>query len=173
MNQRLSRWAEQDQALTDWLRGLVQSPFGRWTALLVAHSGDGQWWLAAGFLLWWRAADSWRAVGIRLLAVTLSGALGTGILKRLVRRPRPQASQSFLYLKFDRHSFPSGHAARTAGMAVVLGATTTAWVGVVLAVWGLAVGVSRVALGVHFASDIAAGWVLGGLIGCALLACGL
>lgn len=173
MNQRLPRWAALDDELTGWARALVGPVAARWAAGLLAHSGDSQWWLAAGALLWWRAEDGWREAGMRIVTVTLISGLTSTILKWLVRRPRPGQSTLLLYLPFDRHSFPSGHATRIGGLIVVLGALAPAWAGLALVLWGLAVGVSRVALGVHFAADIAAGWLLGVLLGFALVASGL
>ena len=74
-----------------------------------------------------------------------------------------------MYLEFDRHSFPSGHATRIGGLMVVLGAMASPWGATALVLWGLTVGVSRVALGVHYAGDIAAGILLGALLGAGLL----
>jgi undecaprenyl-diphosphatase len=78
-------------------------------------------------------------------------------------------------------SFPSGHASMSAIVFLTLGAllanTRSRWVerAFILAMAAVAtflVGVSRVALGVHWATDVLAGWALGAAwaIGCLLVA---
>ncbi len=66
-------------------------------------------------------------------------------------------------------SFPSAHATDTAAGAAILtwAAPRLSPVGIGLA---LLVGVSRVYLGVHWPTDVLAGWALGAAVGLALLA---
>jgi undecaprenyl-diphosphatase len=165
----VSRWEGWDGRLSDWAISLPVSRPRRLVAGILAHSGDSQWWLVAGALLWWRGAGGWREAGVRMVVVTVAGGLVSGIIKRVVRRPRPEGSAHLFYLQFDRHSFPSGHATRVAALVVGLGAVTPWWGGLGLALWALAVGVSRMALSLHFASDIAAGMALGVLLVAILL----
>ena len=75
------------------------------------------------------------------------------------------------HLPLDQHSFPSGHATRVGGLVVVLGVTLPCPWALALTLWALSVGISRVVLRAHFASDIVAGWGLGVALGCILLAC--
>jgi len=164
----VSRWMALDERLSGRSLALVRQPAGRWAAWLLAHSGDSQWWLAAGLLFWWLGRNGLREAGMRIVTITLISGLASGILKRLIRRPRPEGAAKLFYLSFDRHSFPSGHATRVGGLVVVLGAMVSPWGTLALALWGLAVGVSRVALGVHFAGDVAAGWLLGVFLGSVL-----
>jgi undecaprenyl-diphosphatase len=59
----------------------------------------------------------------------------------------------------------SGHAARAimlAGLGLALGPP---WFGAALCLWGPLVALARVAMGVHYVSDIAAGAALGVLFG--------
>jgi undecaprenyl-diphosphatase len=82
------------------------------------------------------------------------------MLKVLVRRSRPQERPEFYTLKTDRYSFPSGHAARMAAIAVAIGQTIPALGG---AGWLLAllVGVCRVSVHVHYVSDVLVGLLVG------------
>jgi undecaprenyl-diphosphatase len=75
-----------------------------------------------------------------------------------------------LYRRTDPHSFPSGHASRAAALTLVVLARGLPWPGLALAVWSLLVGFSRVALGVHYLLDVAAGYLLGLAIGGAVAA---
>lgn len=115
----------------------------------------------------------WRS-GTWLPAVLgLIGAGGIGLVvvtaKTVVGRSRP--ASPFAVVSENGYSFPSGHATGTAAVALLCAWMLSRWVigswpGRV-AVWSLAVGVtgavgfSRVYLGVHYVSDVLAGWLLG------------
>lgn len=138
--------------------------------LLVAHSGDSLLWLAgaAGALVWGDAV--WRDLGWRVVAGTLVAGAVTTALKWLFRRQRPPGQGRGFYTRFDRHAFPSGHAGRTACLVVLLAPLLPPWGTAILALWAGLVGLARVALQVHFISDILAGWLSGLVTGLALLA---
>ena len=105
----------------------------------------------------------------RLLAVTMFGAgMLDSVLKLLIRRVRPIAY--FGFPAPDTYSFPSGHALVTLCLVgFVAGLITQSierrWVrGLIWAVAGVLValvGLSRVYLGVHYPSDIVAGYAAG------------
>jgi undecaprenyl-diphosphatase len=89
--------------------------------------------------------------------------------KALVGRQRPPLP--FAAVAADGYSFPSGHATGTATIMVLSAWMVTRWLisgwtGRVI-VWALAIGsalligYSRVYLGVHYVSDVLAGWLLG------------
>lgn len=145
----------------------------RWLRLLaqvLAHSGDSLLWLAAaGAALIWGGAI-WRPVGWRIVAATLGTGVATAVLKRAFRRHRPPNDPRALYINADRYAFPSGHAGRTACLALILAPVLPPWGSVVLPAWVVAVGLARIGLGIHFLSDIVAGWLTGLLVGLLLLA---
>jgi undecaprenyl-diphosphatase len=103
-----------------------------------------------------------------LLAVSLAGmALTVFSVKLLVARPRP-ADELAAYAE-DGYGFPSGHAANTTTVYLMLAVLTvvvarTLWVRALVAATAVlvsgAVGLSRVVLGVHSPTDVLAGWVL-------------
>ena len=66
-----------------------------------------------------------------------------------------------LYRSTDPHSFPSGHAARAVLIAVLGAGLGPTWLAVLLCVWAPLVALARVAMGVHYLSDILAGFLLG------------
>jgi membrane-associated phospholipid phosphatase len=82
-------------------------------------------------------------------------------IKFLVRRKRPEGEWGGIYRNTDPHSFPSGHAARAFLIAVVASALAPPWLGILLWIWAPLVSVARVAMGVHYVSDIVAGAGLG------------
>jgi undecaprenyl-diphosphatase len=134
----------------------------------IAHSGDSPLWLAGAMAacLWGDAF--WRGVGGRILLGTLAAGSATTILKWIFRRRRPPGNGLGLYAHFDHHAFPSGHAGRSACLVVLFAPLLPAWGIVPLALWAGLVGLARVALEVHFVSDIVGGWCVGLLTGMAL-----
>jgi undecaprenyl-diphosphatase len=106
-------------------------------------------------------------------ALLVLGATGGGVLlglaaKALVARPRPQLVPHLSYV--TTASFPSGHSMLSAVVYLTLGALLARLTGrwrYRLFVLGYAllltflVGVSRVYLGVHYPTDVLAGWSLG------------
>lgn len=145
-----------------------EARFIRLLALIVAHSGDSPLWLIGAIvaLVWGSAA--WWSFGGRVVIGTLAAGSATAALKWLFRRQRPLGDGVGFYSRFDRHAFPSGHAGRCACLAVLLAPLLPAWGIAPLALWVLTVGLARVALRVHFISDIVGGWIAGLLIGLAL-----
>ncbi len=99
-----------------------------------------------------------RGAWLRGTALTAGAHLVSMGVKRVVRRPRP-THVTPLVRTAGRHSFPSSHATSAAAAAVAFGALG------VRAAWPLAaaVCVSRLVVGVHYPSDVAAGAALGAL----------
>ena len=115
-----------------------------------------------------RRGARWLAVW--MVAVVTIGWLATEIVKLVVGRTRPPTNGE--YWTARGFSFPSGHASvgvyAFGALAVVLAIAVPGrqrwWWSVGVAVVGLAIGVSRLVLGVHWISDVVAGWALGLLV---------
>ncbi len=116
----------------------------------------------AGWLAWQRR---WRLVAFVVAGGALIGGI-TELLKSIFDRPRPSNDGTIGAIGF---SYPSGHASGVAATATVLvlvlwPVVSRAWRWVLVAAAitaAVVVGYTRVALGVHFASDVVAGWSVG------------
>lgn len=152
-------WLEWDARMLRALRRF-ETPARTRLAKLLTAAGNASGWLAVTGAL--------GAVGKEDLArhVLVSVTLATLVvqpLKRLCRRRRPSlAIGDFTALAElpDAFSFPSGHAAAAFAVAGVL-ADSPAPIAALSLGWALAIGLSRVYLGVHYPLDVAAGALLG------------
>jgi undecaprenyl-diphosphatase len=134
-------------------------------AVIFAHSGDSWFWLAGLAILWWLGSDYWKTRAATLAAGILLTAVVVLLIKFTVRRRRPEGEWGAIYRSTDPHSFPSGHAARAAMLAVVALGLGPAWFGILLLVWAPLVILARVAMGVHYISDVLAGTLFGVVTG--------
>ncbi len=159
-----------DRALSQRLR-IAETPGKlRTLAAILAHSGDSWFWLAGIALLWLLGPPLWRPEELLFLIAIIAVAVPVFVLKLIIRRRRPEGSWGAIYRSTDPHSFPSGHAARAALLAVLAIGLGPAWLGLILVVWAPLVILARVAMGVHYLSDVIAGAILGILVGLIILA---
>ncbi len=121
-----------------------------------------------GIALFLAAAVSRRVhLAIIVALVLIAGALFTEVVKELVARPRPTANP---LVSAPGYSFPSGHTLNstvTYGILALVAWRSRLSLAVRRAVLILAVilpvliGLSRIALGVHWPTDVLAGWLAG------------
>ena len=125
-----------------------------WTFRLVV--------IAVAVWLWFRGA---RRLAIWAVVTMAAGGVLAGILKVVVARARPHFPEPVAHA--GGYSFPSGHAMNSMlGVAVLIlvflpvltraGRVIAYTLGALVV---LATGFDRVALGVHFVSDVVAGWI--------------
>lgn len=104
----------------------------------------------------------------RVFFITVASLSVNGIIKNFVKLPRPWISGDITCVRPDTatgYSFPSGHTQNvttwSAAFAIKL---KKSWMYILSSVFSLLVAFSRLYLGAHYPSDIAAGLVLGILI---------
>jgi undecaprenyl-diphosphatase len=133
-------------------------------AMFLAHSGDSWFW-GAGMLILWLAGDAfWKVWAVYQFFWVSALAALVMTLKFIIRRRRPEGDWGAIYRNTDPHSFPSGHAARSFLIAFIAGALGPGWLAGILWVWAPLVALARVAMGVHYLSDIIAGAIVGLLV---------
>lgn len=122
--------------------------------------------LAAGGLI---AARNLRTALFMVVAISVGATLAS-LLKTLFLRPRPTIVPHLVEVSYT--SFPSGHAMNSAivflTLATLVARTQPAravriYIQAAAILLSLVVGASRVYLGVHWPSDVVAGWCVGGL----------
>jgi undecaprenyl-diphosphatase len=102
-----------------------------------------------------------------LLLCSSGGAIVSTLLKNLFERPRPELTA---VMRVFTYSFPSGHALLSAAIYLTIGmivariaenrALKILAVSTAVALT-MVVGLSRVYLGVHYPTDVLAGWLIG------------
>ncbi len=138
-------------------------------AAFLAHSGDSWFWLVGLFIVWLFAGLAWKQRSVLMALGVLGLAVTVLLIKFSVRRRRPEGEWGAIYRNTDPHSFPSGHAARAAMLAIVGLGLGPLWLGLLLLVWAPLVSLARVIVGVHYVSEVLAGLVIGLLAGVLIL----
>lgn len=133
-----------------WISELVGNPaFIGLTAIILAYLAYRRNWSnAAGFL-----------------TTVIGSEAATFILKNLIARPRPE----LLAYPATSFAFPSGHSVRVVALFgfmlfLIWPHLSSAWkkiAGFLTALLILGVGFSRLYMGVHYASDVLAGYIIG------------
>lgn len=161
----LNRLLDLDARLSARMRVAERPGLLRSVAVVLAHSGDSWFWWAGLSLLWWLGNSFWRPWALAVLLSIIALAVVVLAVKFIIRRRRPEGEWGSLYRKTDPHSFPSGHAARVAQIAVLALGMGPWWLAVIICVWAPLVALARVAMGVHYLSDIVAGFGFGAVAG--------
>jgi undecaprenyl-diphosphatase len=138
--------------------------------VIASRGGDGWLWSAIGLiLLFFGGPSRFDALAAGFMSVG-AGQLTFFILKRMIGRERPCATEPHCWamlLPPDRFSFPSGHTITAFAIALSLGLFYPALL-VGLVFCALSVAASRVILGLHYLSDVLAGMLIGTAIGVAV-----
>jgi membrane-associated phospholipid phosphatase len=159
-----------DQAVANWFHG-NGTALGDQVFVIISMIGSPVSMTVlflAAMLYLWRAKQ--RTLLVAWLLSFIGGTILDGVIKDVVRRPRPEFAAKFLH--YSSWSFPSGHSMGSLiGFAMLaytiirvckiksMIARVSIWTGAAIMI--ALVGYSRIYLGVHYLSDVVAGYTLG------------
>ena len=161
----LEKFLAWDQRVSKQMRVAEQPGPLRTSAAFFAHSGDSWFWIPALLFVGWLGESFWKERAIALGIGILIAIVVVMTLKFTIRRQRPEGTWGGMYRTTDPHSFPSGHAARAALLAAMAVGLGPFWFAAILVIWAPLVILARVAMGVHYLSDVLAGTLIGVIIG--------
>ena len=154
-----------DASLSTRIRVAEKPGLLRSIAMLLAHSGDSWFWGVGILLLWYFGSQFWELRAIIMGISVVITAILVLVIKFTVRRSRPEGEWGGIYRTTDPHSFPSGHAARSFMLAAIVVGLGPTWLAILLLIWAPLVVLARVAMGVHYLSDVIVGAMLGIIMG--------
>jgi membrane-associated phospholipid phosphatase len=152
---------ELDARLSGQMRVAEKPGALRSMAAFLAHSGDSWFWAIGLFAMWISGGSFWKEWAVvQFGSISLLAALVL-LIKFRIKRKRPEGEWGSIYRSTDPHSFPSGHAARAFLIATIAAGLGPSWLALALWIWAPLVALARVAMGVHYLSDVVAGALFG------------
>ena len=178
---RVMNWLQtNEQKVLMWAnRRRVHKGMGRWMdrwLSAVTHMGGATFTLASAILCVIFAPNPWHTAGWQCAAAVAASHIPVAVIKRKYRRLRPH--QAIPHVQTGRKplcdsSFPSGHTTAIFAWLTPWLIVDTALLPALLPmaiVLGVSVAWSRMYLGLHYPSDVAAGALLGSLTSLAVSA---
>lgn len=162
-----------DNALTLTINHFHSGPMD---AVMAAISGKWTWLPLYALLLYLMYRElGWKATVVFLVAIALNTLLTDQIsvfMKDHFMRLRPCHQDELIPLLHTpkgcggQFGFVSSHAANTMGLAILVSLIFKRnWISIMMLVFALLNGYSRIYLGKHFAGDVAGGFILALIIG--------
>jgi undecaprenyl-diphosphatase len=158
---KLTKFSQIDTQISEKIRNRSYSPLSKQVLAILAHSADSWYWGIGLGIFWFLGSHEERIlVQLLFIGIILTALFVQGI-KFVIKRPRPEGDWGEIYRKSDPHSFPSGHAARAMMLTLLILLAGPLWLGLLMLAWTCLVAVARIALGVHYFSDILVGITIG------------
>lgn len=160
--------------LIEWIQAHLGS-FGETLAVIFSMLGEELALVGIAGILYWCIDKTW---GKRVITTLLLGCTCFPLIKNIFLRRRPYFDHPSVRCLRAVHpegdlydpvvqgfSFPSGHATNAVGcyLSTTL-YTRKKWLIGIGCGLALGIGISRVAVGVHYPTDVLAGWLLGALV---------
>ncbi len=160
-------WVQRDLHWAQWLHRVARYQTPVKALVVVSRLGDGLFWYVLIAALALLGGTNGRDVAAQMLLTALLNLPLYFWLKHSIGRPRPFVACPDIRAcvrALDKFSFPSGHTLHAVAFTVVF-----TWhfplIGAALVPLVLLIALSRVALGLHYPSDVAAGAAIGAAVG--------
>ena len=174
MNSSFAAWFGQwDINLLIYLRSFVD-PHTTLAQIVSIYADLPVFAVAISLVIWWilgvyHRSDVYRREALKAFFMIASVFVVYAILNQfLPERPRPETIVPGIAPLIDHtpdNSFPSGHAAfSAAAMVAVAVIFERRWLTILVGFIGLDMCVVRVMAGIHYPSDIIAGWIIGMMV---------
>jgi diacylglycerol kinase family enzyme/membrane-associated phospholipid phosphatase len=163
----LRRLHELDEEVFERIAGWESPAMDRLMPALSQAASHSKIWIAMAAVMSLAGGKKGRVTAVEgLVAVGITSFLANLVAKGLFRRRRPtdQVPEARSLPMPASSSMPSGHSASAAAFAHVAGAAYPG-LRIPLNALAAAIGFSRVYTGVHYPTDVAAGWLLGNGVG--------
>lgn len=165
-NDQLARF---DQRVTDWVFTYRTETMNRFFLVITAFGNAQSYFIIVPVvaIILYAYGHRWH-LSIMATIILLSTSLLNILIKNIIARPRPL--ESLRLIEAFNFSYPSGHSMGATAfygflVYLVIQFTRRLWLKIVLVVLLvfliLAIGLSRIYLGVHFPSDVLAGFIAG------------
>ncbi len=154
-----------------WIQENLRGPMDAVVKFITYLGDDGILWIAMGIvLLFWKKT---RPIGITVLISLLFDYLIINVaLKALIARPRPFVVNELITPLVTNvspyRSFPSGHSGGSFSAMFALYKWVPKKIGIPALILATMVALSRLYVGVHYPTDIIAGYIIGFI--CSVLA---
>jgi undecaprenyl-diphosphatase len=162
----LGRVQRCDEWLCVWMNGALRHAALLHVFRAISWLGDGLFWYALMLALLVHGGAHAAPAVLHMIVVGVVCTTTYRVLKRGTSRPRPYKVVPAIAVgavPLDAYSFPSGHTLHAVAFTIVAASHTPALAGLLAAFTALTA-VSRVVLGLHYPSDVAAGALIGGAI---------
>lgn len=162
-NRARDAWIAHDRAWVTRINRASEIRWLLWPLAIASRLGDGIAWYALLIALPFVGGDLGKLAATQMFACATISLAAYLWLKRWAARPRPAAVCPGVRVcarALDQFSFPSGHTLHSVAFTLIL---THHFPAAGYALWPLTtlIAISRVALGLHYPSDVAAGAVMG------------
>lgn len=169
-----SFWLSWEPGVITFLQSWVTPPLQKFFEALTFFGDEYAMILIIGFLYWGYKKELGKKIGIyATTALVTSVALGNIVMRRRpyfdhneIQCLKPRSSKGDPYdIAIQGFSFPSGHATNSVSTYAALGCNVgKKALKIVLFLMPVIIGLSRLVLGVHYPTDILAGWVISALV---------
>lgn len=155
-----------------WIQQHIRKEILNPAVIFITNLGNSGWfWLVLSAIFVFLA--KYRKIGLTALIAMLIGFIITNLcVKNMVHRIRPYEiveGLEFIGVRPSDFSFPSGHSTCSMAASVVMYKKFSGAVGIFLLALGIFICLSRLYVGVHYPTDVAAGMIIGTMAAAAAL----